>query len=553
MADGLQEGWVLSFRYSLVRRMAQQIPTVIFPSMNDELYRRALAFVPAAWPHIVKDGNPTRHFDELRALPIQTKWAINVDEDCFLINPGAILELIGRMEREGFDTAGIQDGSSHLRNHNPTIFNPFFFVFDVQKVRNSSKTCIDPAKESQHYAELVRFHHLPYQYDNFEPYYPFFVDLLHSGLKPLYLANREFKEFPDDGTQLGKPSIVLDDAGRELAIHSWYSRLYHEPVVKGRIQRCIDHAAASPFSVRPGKAVQPVTVLIPARNAAATLLETLLSLENQTFKQFSVLLVNDASSDQTCEIAAQFQSRLNLSILNLATNAGVAGAINQGLAQIESPYIARIDADDIALSNRLEVQVQFLEANPEIDVCSTWMETFSGHPDFSGGIARKPLLDGDIKTALIQYCSISHGASMFRRTFFEDVGVFDTRLDFAEDYDMWCRSALLGKKFANIGQPLTRYRQHEQQVGKQKRQLQYERDLKIKRKYLEALLNGTPVGHLPEFLHLLNEFSNKAIAAQVLRDCLPVIAQLSQRVPNKALFWQIISNCIDRHLLQTVN
>ncbi|WP_458233041.1 glycosyltransferase family 2 protein [Roseateles sp. P5_E8] len=529
--------------------MDPHIPTVIFPSMNEELYRRALEFIPASWPHIVKDGNPTRHFDELRGLDIKTRWALNIDEDAFLIDPAAVLELIRRMEREGYDTAGIQDGSSHLRQHNPTIFNPFFFVFNVEKLQASTKSCVDPAAESQRYAHLVRFNNGPAQFDNFEPYYPFFVDLLHCGLRPLYLPNREFSEFPADGTNLGKPSVVMDDAGRELCVHSWYSRLYHEPIVRQRIQHCVDHALRSPFSSHPSKTVPPVTVLIPAHNAEATLAETLDSLAAQTFQQFSVLLIDDASSDGTAALAARYADRLRMDVVTLAENAGVAGAINQGLARNTSPYIARIDADDVALPTRLEKQLRFLEARPDIDVCSTWMELFSADPGYAGGVTHKPLEDADIKTSLVQYCAVSHGASMFRQSFFTDVGVFDTRLDYAEDYDLWCRGALLGKRYANLPEPLTRYRQHANQVGQQKRQLQYERDLKIKQKYLSALLGSTAIGHLPEFLHLLTRFSSKEIATRVLRDSMPVMSQLAQRLPNPALFWAIVAGSVDRHLM----
>ncbi|RZJ11107.1 MAG: glycosyltransferase, partial [Rubrivivax sp.] len=420
----------------------------------------------------------------------------------------------------------------------------------VEKLQASTKSCVDPATESQRYAHLVKFHGGTAQFDNFEPYYAFFVDLLHCGLRPLYLPNREFSEFPDDGTNLGKPSVVMDDEGRELCVHSWYSRLYHEPIVRQRIQRCVDHALRSPFSSHPSKTVSPVTVLIPAHNAEGTLAETLDSLVAQTFQQFSVLVVDDASNDGTAAVAARYADRLKIEVVSLTENAGVAGAINQGLARITSPYIARIDADDIALPSRLERQLRFLEAHPEIDVCSTWMEMFSDVPGFPNGITQKPVEDADIKTALVQFCGMSHGASMFRRSFFADVGVFDTRLDFAEDYDLWCRGALLGKRYANLPEPLTRYRQHAGQVGQQKRQLQYDRDLQIKRKYLSALLGGTmAVGHIPEFLHLLTQFSSKEIATKVLRDSMPALSQLAQRVPNPTLFWRIVAGSVDRHLL----
>ncbi len=524
------------------------IPTIIIPSMNPILCEKALSFIPPEWPRIVKDGNPTRHFEELKGLDIKTRWAINVDEDCFLINPRLVVELLQRMEREGYDTAAIQDGASHMRYHNPVLFNPFFFAFDVKKLQAVKKQCVDPVAESRQYEHLVKYRDLPYKFDGFEPYYPFFVDLLHAGMRPLYLPSRPFHEFPQDGTNIEKPSILLDPDGRELAVHAWYSRLYHEPVVQNRIRICEEYAAANPHSMRSAPRPIDVTVLIPAHNAERTLAETLESLVQQTFKDFQVLIVDDASTDRTAFIAEQFKPRLRIDTLHNPTNLGVAGALNQGIAAITTKYIARIDADDIALPDRLEKQYNFLEAHPGIAVCSTWMDVFYEDDSHPNHVLAKPLDDATIRTALVQYCSMSHGASMFRKSFFDDVGHFDPRLDYAEDYDLWCRGALLGKRYANLPEPLTRYRKHSAQVGVAKRDLQYSRDLQIKRKYLSALLNEESSGHLAEFFHPMCAFSSKEIAVQVLQQSMPLLSKLAQRVPNPTAYWNLVSGCIGRHV-----
>lgn len=291
-----------------------------------------------------------------------------------------------------------------------------------------------------------------------------------------------------------------------------------------------------------------VTVLIAARNAESTLAETLVSLEAQTFSDFEVLLVNDASSDRTESLARDFGSRLRMRILNLDQNAGVAGALNQGLVATERPYLARIDADDVALPTRLEKQVAFLDAHPDVDVCGTWMEMFYETPGTPEKTLAKPLDDAAIKTALLQYCSLSHGSAMFRKSFFDDIGCFDTRLDYAEDYDLWCRGALLGKRYANLPEALTRYRQHGAQVGKQKRQLQYERDLLIKRKYISALLGGESSGYLAEFFSLLTSFVNRETSVMVLQQSIPLLFKLGQKITDEKLYQEMVSGCIGRHL-----
>lgn len=291
-----------------------------------------------------------------------------------------------------------------------------------------------------------------------------------------------------------------------------------------------------------------VTVLIPAHNAAATLAETLDSLVAQTYRDFDVLLVNDASTDATVEIALSYADRIAVRVLDLAQNLGVAGALNAGLAQIEAPYIARIDADDLATPNRLEEQVGYLESHPRIDVCSSAMEIFYDDGSRPNEMLIKPSEDARIKTALVQYASMSHGASTFRKSFFDDVGGFDVRLDFAEDYDLWCRGALLGKCYTNLPLGLTKYRQHNHQVGKLRAQLQYDRDLIIKRKYLTALLGGQSSGHLAEFFSPVLRFTSKEVTASVLEQVVPLLLQLAPRMPDQAYFAEIVAQCIARHV-----
>ncbi|MBP6851648.1 MAG: glycosyltransferase [Rhodoferax sp.] len=291
-----------------------------------------------------------------------------------------------------------------------------------------------------------------------------------------------------------------------------------------------------------------ITVLIPARNAEATLGETLESLVVQTLRDFDVLLVDDASTDGTRAVAESFAPRLALRVLALPVNAGVAGALNHGLAQIGSPYVARIDADDVALPTRLAQQHDYLQDHPDIDACSSAVELFYPAGGPAGQILAKPATDAAIKTALVQYCALSHPACLLRRRFFDEVGLFDTEMDFAEDYDLWCRGALLGKRYANLPEVLTRYRQHAGQVGQQKRQLQYERDLQVKRRYIAGLLGENSAGYLPEFFHLLSVFASRDVTAEVVSQSMPLILRLGRRVGDTALYDALVAQCMARHL-----
>ena len=293
-----------------------------------------------------------------------------------------------------------------------------------------------------------------------------------------------------------------------------------------------------------------VSILLPAHNAQGTLAETLHSLSIQSFRDFDVVLVNDASTDETGRIAERFKQSLNIRQLDLAENSGVAGALARGLATIDSPLVARLDADDIAHPLRLERQVALMDAEQGVDVCGTQIGFFSG--EFVVGaqlrVLSHPTASSVIKTGLIQYCSLVHGSAIFRREFFDDVGGYDRRFDFAEDYDLWCRGSLLGKQYVNIPEMLTFVRKHGGQVSQAKAGLQFERDIKIKRYYISALLGGDSAGVLPEFFSLQTMYPNQADALALVEQAVPQLIRLGTRIFDEPSYSGIVAACIRRHL-----
>ncbi|NVO08184.1 MAG: glycosyltransferase family 2 protein, partial [Rhodoferax sp.] len=240
-----------------------------------------------------------------------------------------------------------------------------------------------------------------------------------------------------------------------------------------------------------------ISVVIPAHNAASFVAETLCSLVKQTFRDFEVVLVDDGSADGTAEISHRFSDDLALRVLVNAQNSGVAASINRGIAESDSLYIARLDADDLAHPDRLRQQLAFLEASPDIDLCGTHMRMFKDGDATHTSVHEHPTSDAAIKTMLLQHNALSHPSVLMRRQFMSDVGQYDPACDYAEDYDLWCRGALMGKRYANMPVHLTSYRVHSGQVGQIKSKLQCERDLAVKTRYMSALLGGMTPGYLP--------------------------------------------------------
>src|SRR5690554_4009483 len=103
--------------------------------------------------------------------------------------------------------------------------------------------------------------------------------------------------------------------------------------------------------------------------------ESLQSLTQQSMKDFEVILVEDGPlSTQLEEVIRKFKEKLPLISVKLEKNMGLARALNEGLLHCKFNLIARMDTDDIALPHRLQIQKKFMDDNPQIAVCSSWIE-----------------------------------------------------------------------------------------------------------------------------------------------------------------------------------
>lgn len=293
-----------------------------------------------------------------------------------------------------------------------------------------------------------------------------------------------------------------------------------------------------------------ISVIIPALNAEATLGETLQSLAAQSFRDFEVILVDDGSSDGTAEVAARFETQFPLRRLRHESPQGVAQSLNDGLQAADSELVARLDADDLAHPERLRLQVEHLRQRPEVHVCGTQLVVFDHDLGLQQplGLLSHPAADPAIRTALIQRCAIAHPSVLARRSLFEWVGRYDPVHDFAEDYELWCRASLAGAVFSNLEMPLTYYRKHARQVGQQRAQQQWSRDLAIKHRYMRSFLRGQDPGRLPEFLALQTRFVDVGQALLAYQDCAAAMIELAARVPDVKEYTAFARAAIARHL-----
>jgi glycosyltransferase involved in cell wall biosynthesis len=191
--------------------------------------------------------------------------------------------------------------------------------------------------------------------------------------------------------------------------------------------------------------VPPITVLMPVYNAEKYLREAMDSILTQTFMDFEFLIVNDGSTDGTEEIIQSY----NDSRIHLITqpNGGVSAALNTGLAAAKGKYIARFDADDISMPDRLERQYRFITTHPGyvmvgsdaeyVDKNGTYVFTFSspGHTD------------EEIRNCIYDKNPFIHSAVLYAKDAVLSCGGYDKGAHIFEDHLLWVRLIRVGRVF----------------------------------------------------------------------------------------------------------
>ena len=252
-----------------------------------------------------------------------------------------------------------------------------------------------------------------------------------------------------------------------------------------------------------------LAVILPAYCAEAYLPECLDSVLNQTFRDFFVIAINDASTDKTGEILEAYAAKdSRLQVFHLPENKGEPFACQFAmdmLKDVEVEYVARMDADDICALDRFEKQIQFLDSHPEIDIVGSQATIF--FDDQTGRepvLSDLPLLDKDIK-AFLSFAAqnMFNPTTMWRHDSIKNLGINYTATETAPDFHMWVQCALHGKTFANLPEPLLSYRMHTAQESKKRdkinRSVQYTMELWFSHLFPE--LNPVEVTLLSRILH----------------------------------------------------
>ena len=233
--------------------------------------------------------------------------------------------------------------------------------------------------------------------------------------------------------------------------------------------------------------VPKISLIMSVYNGEDYLAETVESVLCQTFTEWEFIIINDCSTDNTSKILAEYASKdARVKVHTNETNLRLPSSLNKALSLAEGKYIARMDADDICMPDRLQKQYDFMEANPNVDLSSCRFLTLKNGVYSSGGCGGK----GDsesIKALLLVTNPILHPGIIAKADVIKELG-YDKNFTCTEDMELWTRFVLNNKRVEILSEYLMIYRLHDKQITETTLDKQKNEVIKIQKTYLSQLL-----------------------------------------------------------------
>tara|TARA_Y100000590_G_scaffold467143_1_gene644973 strand:+ start:1388 stop:2407 length:1020 start_codon:yes stop_codon:yes gene_type:complete len=217
-----------------------------------------------------------------------------------------------------------------------------------------------------------------------------------------------------------------------------------------------------------------VSVLMPVHNGEKYLYEAIDSILCQSYTDFEIIIIDDASTDNSLEIIRKFKYDKLILIKNVS-NIGQAESENIGLNMANGKYIARLDQDDMMVNNRIEKQVQFLDNHEQVAAVGSqyWCINSVGEKIKR---LRWPIgLENNLFSVIVGHVPIGDPGVMYRNEVAQSMRGYKQKYEPAEDYDLWLRLYLNGYECDNLDEYLTLYRSHSKQISIKKHDKQVQK------------------------------------------------------------------------------
>jgi len=242
-----------------------------------------------------------------------------------------------------------------------------------------------------------------------------------------------------------------------------------------------------------------ISVVLPFHNAENTLGEAIDSLRAQTFQEWELVLFDDGSMDGSAALAADRMQSDQRIRMTSSGHLGIAKALQSACMTTRSRYIARMDADDLALPDRLKKQFMLMEANGALGLCGAQTKILGG-PIGTGRLRYEAWLNSlisyeEITREIFVECPLAHPTFFIRRDAFADVGGYHDR-GWPEDYDLIMRLWLAGWQLAKVPETLLLWRHSPKRLSATDPRYDEAAFRALKRHYLfQTFLHKRPVFH----------------------------------------------------------
>lgn len=266
----------------------------------------------------------------------------------------------------------------------------------------------------------------------------------------------------------------------------------------------------APESSLPGNEsdVPLVSVILPCFNGEKYIKECIESVLRQTHTNFELIIINDASTDATAHIIGNVRDK-RITYVRNEENTGIVKSLNRGVNLAKGKYIARIDADDAMHAERLEKQLEYLEANADVAMVGSAHFVIDQYSKMIS-LVQYPLTDAEIKALSFFRNPFSHPTVMIRAATLKKQK-YSTRYPFCEDYYLWFN---ISKKWrvANLPDCLTYYRIHDANISRKNLKLQQQSVLQLLSDQLDKLGVGHSAGELATHAAICFGYGKKIFA-----------------------------------------
>lgn len=277
-----------------------------------------------------------------------------------------------------------------------------------------------------------------------------------------------------------------------------------------------------------------VSVVMSVYNGASYLKEAVESILNQSYSYFEFIIINDGSTDESLPIIRSFTDK-RIILIDNEGNKGLIFSLNRGLEVARGEYIARMDADDISMPDRLKLQVkQFMDHPNAVIVGSDYYLL-----DRDKNTYIKNINDSDYQKAVLFFSPCFCHPTVMMKNLFKQKNIFyDKNFIHAEDYKLWTDLYTFGD-YLNVDRPLLKYRHHSAQISNQK----YEEQLSVSRRIRESYLRKLNFKLTERQFDVLNIIGNNTFITSLdllkeIEDCLLELQlqNISQKTFNSRSF-----------------